>query len=263
MSAPRGPPNGVFPWTPLHPDGTPVPLYDGELFTQTFPALRFHVSAGSGHALGCFGGHGSAFLSQTRLVFSLIPKPHLAAEHGDEDENEDDSVSPDDASSDADTTVQSDSASSTSADDSSSTARAAQETTTEATPTALSIPLAWIRRDRLSVRRPLFDTRHLAGSIIPTTTGLPQQAALLSVIGHTGRPIEFRIETLEDGMDTEIHNTLLHLLSDPEKIALESRRLRSASDSMLVPTDVHYAFVDPECPSMLVLATHMTVPPRE
>jgi hypothetical protein len=54
---------------------------------------------------------------------------------------------------------------------------------------------------------------------------------------------------------------LLELLADPEKVAAETRRLRYASDSLLVPTNIHYAFIDPVEPSLLVLATRMAVPP--
>jgi hypothetical protein len=64
-----------------------------------------------------------------------------------------------------------------------------------------------------------------------------------------------------DAKDADLRDRLLELLADPEKVAAETKRLRYASDSLLVPTNIHYAFIDPVEPSRLVLATHMAVPP--
>lgn len=126
-------------------------------------------------------------------------------------------------------------------------------------PHHLSIPLVWLRKDRLHIRRPFFDSKHLAGVLVPadvTHTALGPSP----VFATPGKPMEFRIEMLDSSMNDELCGALHEILADPDRIAKDTRVLRKAVDKALIPTDVHYAFVDPTNPSFLHLGTQMTHP---
>lgn len=123
----------------------------------------------------------------------------------------------------------------------------------------LSIPLSWLRKERLEIRRPFFDSKHLSGILIPADVG---QIALdaQGVFAPPGNPMEFRIEMLDSCMNDRLCGALHDILSDPDRVAKDTRVLREAVDKILVPTDIHYAFVDPTNPTHLHLATQMTLP---
>lgn len=81
-----------------------------------------------------------------------------------------------------------------------------------------------------------------------------------AVFTSPGKPMEFRIEMLEPTMNDRLCIALQDLLADPDRVARDTRVLRNAVDNALVPTDVHFAFVDPTNPTFLHLATQMTHP---
>lgn len=126
-------------------------------------------------------------------------------------------------------------------------------------PTELSIPVAWLRKDKLEIRRPFFNSRHLSGILVPADVHVAVTGAD-SVFGPVGRPMEFRIELLEHGRDEHMHHALHEILADPDRVARETKILREAADKALRRTDVHFAFVDPTNPSLLYLATEMARP---
>lgn len=74
--------------------------------------------------------------------------------------------------------------------------------------------------------------------------------------------MEFRIEMLDSNMNEALCGALHDVLADPDRVARDTRVLRKAVDKALIPTDVHYAFVDPTNPSFLHLATQMTHPDK-
>lgn len=124
---------------------------------------------------------------------------------------------------------------------------------------SLSIPLAWVERDRLKIRRPFFDSNHLFGVLVPAqithmAMGPP------SVFANPGKPMEFRIEMLDSSMNDRLCLALQQVLADPERVARDARLLRNALNSQLVPTNEHFAFVDPDNPKFLHLATQMAYP---
>lgn len=72
--------------------------------------------------------------------------------------------------------------------------------------------------------------------------------------------MEFRMEALDPAMNKRLCIALRNLLSDPDRVARDTRVLRHAADTQLVPTNVHFAFVDPKNPAYLHLTTLMTHP---
>lgn len=126
-------------------------------------------------------------------------------------------------------------------------------------PQTLSIPLVWLKPDKLHIRRPFFDSNHLFGVLVPADVS---HAAMgpPSIFATPGKPMEFRIEMLDSSMNDRLCVALQQALADPERVARETRVLRNAVNSQLVPTDEHFAFVDPDNPKYLYLATQMTYP---
>lgn len=56
---------------PLLPDGSPAPSYPGETCTATFPRAYFTLTSPSVP----FAGHGTIYLTPSRIVFRLHPLP--------------------------------------------------------------------------------------------------------------------------------------------------------------------------------------------
>lgn len=132
---------------------------------------------------------------------------------------------------------------------------------------ALGMPLAWIKPERLVLRKPFFDVPHISGTLVPKTDGFvsPVMSSRNSqdpplLLAQPGKLVEFRVELL-DNNDTELLlRQLQNLLADPERVAKENKKLRNATDSLLVETNMHTAFYDPENPTLLLLTTHMNMP---
>lgn len=83
-----------------------------------------------------------------------------------------------------------------------------------------------------------------------------------SCIDTNGKPVEFRIDLLEEAKHHLLFDALYVALNDAERIAAGARLLRKEIEKTLVKTHVHYAFVDPTNPSQLHLATQMAFPQR-
>lgn len=119
----------------------------------------------------------------------------------------------------------------------------------------MSLPLPWFRRDRIRVRRPFFDAHHVSALVVPN--GFPYPAA---------RPLRYdsmtlRVECLDTSLNSAFYASLMDALNDPDLVAANARALRKVLLAQLVPTDVHYALVDPDNPAVLHLATQMAFPP--
>ncbi|PXF40264.1 hypothetical protein BWQ96_10026 [Gracilariopsis chorda] len=118
----------------------------------------------------------------------------------------------------------------------------------------LSIPLAWLRPEKLHIRRPFFDNKHISGLLTPCELHTPDP------IFRFSKSMEFRLELL----DVQVYDTLFFalrdLIADPQRLALHTRALRAQVDEKLVPTGNHFAFVDPTDPRYLHLATQMMHP---
>lgn len=125
------------------------------------------------------------------------------------------------------------------------------------TPHTLSIPLIWLRKDRLHIRRPFFDSNHLAAVLVPVDIAC---TALGHFFALPGKPLQFRLEMLDGAMNDHLCRALHDLLADPERVARDTKALRRAVDQALVETDVHYAFVDPRDTTFLHLCTQMEYP---
>lgn len=123
-------------------------------------------------------------------------------------------------------------------------------------PSCVSIPMAWLCKEKLVIRRPFFDCRHIFGTVIPTD--MTRAGLSAYTLGPIGKPLEFRIELLEPGKDEHMLRVLKSILSDPDGVQRHTKVLQSAADAALVPTNVHYAFVDPNNPRYLYLATQMS-----
>lgn len=120
----------------------------------------------------------------------------------------------------------------------------------------LSIPLVSLVPKSLTLRRPFFDSPHLAAMLLPidpshTPSSLPIPSST---------PLECRIELTPLTSLQTLKNTIIDLLADTDRITRDTRKLRNVVDKSLVKTHVHYAFVDPVNPSRLHLATQMAYP---
>lgn len=125
--------------------------------------------------------------------------------------------------------------------------------------TALSLPLAWFRRECLQVRRAFFDSMHVSGILVPTDIPTLIQ---MSPLGLTvpGQPMKLRIETLDSEMNNALCGALKEALADTEMVAKNNRLLCQAVEKTLVPTGIGYAFMDPDCPQWLFVARQLRYP---
>lgn len=119
----------------------------------------------------------------------------------------------------------------------------------------MSLPLPWFRRDRIRVRRPFFDAHHVSALVVPN--GFPYPAA--RPLRHDSMTL--RVECLDTSLNSTFCASLMDALKDPDLVAANARALRKVLLAQLVPTDVHYALVDPDNPAVLHLATQMAFPP--
>lgn len=133
-------------------------------------------------------------------------------------------------------------------------------TNSEETQQHISIPLILMKRDRLQIRHPFFDSLHVSGILIPVDITHVAMMGYPSFVTVPGKPMEFRLETLDSQLNRQVCAALHHLLSDPQRVARDTRVLRNAVHSQLIPTDEHYAFVDPDHPTVLHLTTQMAYP---
>ncbi|CAN8069396.1 unnamed protein product [Agarophyton chilense] len=118
----------------------------------------------------------------------------------------------------------------------------------------LSIPLAWLRPDRLHIRRPFFDNQHIAGMLTPCELHTPDP------IFSACKRMHFRLQLLDVHVNDELFHALRELIADPQRLALHTRVLRAQVDNKLVPSGKYFAFVDPTDRRYLHLATQMKHP---
>lgn len=120
----------------------------------------------------------------------------------------------------------------------------------------LGIPLQWMRADRLAHKRPFFDAHHVVAGVAPA--GM-LSGPLLGV--GDARHLSLRAEFPNDNARTAaLFHHLRNLLLDADFVRRNFQILKLALCASLRPTDTHYAFVNPQAPGVLFLATQMTYP---
>lgn len=129
------------------------------------------------------------------------------------------------------------------------------------------IPLAWLpAAENVLVQRPFFDVPHVSVPFHPSLEHTcaypePDNSVCFDPILRRDFASLLLYPLRLDDLD-ELQTAIINLLADRTVLASNTRALRHAlrqrlQDS-LVPTQEHFAFVDPDNPRLLHLATQMT-----